>query len=708
MCRIVLFGGTTEGRRLAEFLNREQVETRVCVATEYGGSLLPEGPYLTVSDERLDGAAMEELLQTARPELVVDATHPYATAVTENIKAACKACGVEYLRLLRQGGAEAAGAAGIFGSENGGSENCGAADAVFADSVEDAVAWLADKTGRILAATGSKELEKYTVLPDYQNRVVARVLSTAGVAAQCEALGFTGKNLICMQGPFSQAMNEAILRQYDCKYMVTKASGTTGGYEDKIAAALACGCTPVIIGRPAEEEGLSFFACKKALCGRLHLTPKREIALVGIGMGAETSMTVEAREVIEGAELVIGARRMVDAVAGPGQVRAAEYDSGKIAAYLADHVEYEKAAVVFSGDIGFYSGAKKLAGLLDSPEHPEYEVRFVPGMSSMAYFMGKIGRTWEDALLVSNHGRNVSLIPLVRDHEKVFSIFGRRDDVKNLAAKLVEYGLENVKIHVGEQLSYPEEKLFCAVPEDLLDYENDPLCVVLIENPGAAATRINPLSCRRDEEFLRDKVPMTKEDIRILSVSKLALTEDAVCYDVGAGTGSVSIEMAVKAGKGRVYAVEKKAEAVALLKKNKLKFQADNLEIIEGLAPDALADLPAPTHVFIGGSSGNMKEILEAVFAKNPAVRVVINCIAMETVAEALACAKEFGGRTGSQVGDGIDVVQVSVSRARKLGGYTMMTGENPITILSFGGPQAEPSGSHGSGVREAGEAVRL
>ena len=148
---------------------------------------------------------------------------------------------------------------------------------------------------------------------------------------------------------------------------------------------------------------------------------------------------------------------------------------------------------------------------------------------------------------------------------------------------------------------------------------------------------------------------------------------------MGAGTGSVSIEMAVRVPKGKVYAIEKKEEAVSLLRENKKKFMADNMEIIEGLAPEALEGLPAPTHVFIGGSSGNMREILCSVFAKNPSAAVVINCIALESVSQALSLAKELGA------GDE-EVIQMSVSRASKVGSYTMMTGENPITIISFTG----------------------
>lgn len=665
MYKVILFAGTTEGRLLAEFLGREGVQTLVCVATEYGAALLPESEALTVSHERLNQEEMRGLFRTHLPEVVIDATHPYASEVTANICKAAEESGADYLRLLRK--------------ESG--EGDGTSPRIYVDSVREAAAWLAAKEGKILVTTGSKELDAFTALPEYKERVIARVLSTAEVAARCSALGFAGKNLICMQGPFSQQLNEAMLRQYGCKYLVTKASGSAGGYEEKLAAAAACGVTAVIIGRPEKEEGLSYYDCKEELCRRLGLQPARNIALVGIGMGEESTMTGEAAAAIRNAEVVIGAQRMVEAAALFGQKTAALYDSQKIIDWLMDHPAYERAAVVLSGDIGFYSGAKKLSGLLT---RQGWQVEYISGISSLSYFMGKIGLPWDDAVVVSSHGRKAELIPLIRDHEKVFSILGGRRDVAELAGRLLDMGLEQVKLYVGENLSYDNERIFCGSPEELADYEGDALSVVTVVNPAAERTRINPLTSRADREFLRDKTPMTKEEVRTVSLSKLRLTKDAVCYDVGAGTGSVAVEMAVKASGGHVYAIERKPDAAALLQRNRRKFRADNLTVIEGLAPEALADLPAPTHVFIGGSSGNMESIVAVVMKKNPDVRVVINCIAVESAAEAVRCARRFAAaHPGAEAPE---ILQLSVTRAKTVGGYTMMHGENPITIVAFGG----------------------
>ena len=656
---VLLFGGTTEGRELAARLAERGQRTILCVATDYGrevlDSALRANPCLDVRVKRMDGEEIARLILEQKPGLVVDATHPYAEQVTRNVREACEKTGRECLRCLRPGSGREEAQRGV----------------VRVPSVEASVEWLSARDGNILVTTGSKELHHFA-RPGLAERCYPRVLPMADSLERCLTLGFPPKNIICMQGPFSKEMNRAMIEQLNCKYLVTKMSGATGGYQEKLDAALETGCTPIVVGRPLVEEGISLAACRRMLCKKFSLHPSREISLVGIGVGSEKLMTLEAQQVLKEAELIIGARRMVEAAAYEGQDTCMEYDSDKICSYIEEHPEYEKTAVVLSGDVGFYSGARKLLEKLSG-----HHVRVVCGISSLVYFMGKIGRSWDDAFITSAHGRNANLAAAVRTHEKVFAILGSRDGVSVLAGKLMDYGMEHVRLFVGEQLSYEQEKIISGYPKDFISYTGDALSVVYAENkafvPYPATHGI------RDEEFVRDKVPMTKEEVRTVSLAKLGLLSDSVCWDVGAGTGSVSVEMALRAARGRVYAIEKKSLAAELLQKNKMKFAAENLIVVEGEAPEVLEDLEAPTHAFIGGSSGNMKAIMELLLRKNPRVRIVINCIAMESVAEALRCLKEL------PVTD-TDVVQLSVGRAKKAGPYHMMMGENPITIISCTG----------------------
>ncbi len=677
MDKILLFAGTTEGRNLAEFLEKNQIPTEVCVATQYGETLLEEGKYLHVHAGRLDETEMEQQIQKKQITLVIDATHPYAVIVSQNIRRACSRTGTEYIRLARK--------------ETDASWKQEMEDVTEVASVAEAAAFLAKKEGRIFAATGSKELSAYQVIPDYQNRVVARVLSTPEAVSECAMLGFSGKNLICMQGPFTEDLNVAMLRQAQASWMVTKESGKAGGFLEKLRAAKKAGAKLVVIKRPGErseeiaedqKEEKLYAICdegqiRSLLDKRLGICPKRQLYLVGIGMGNEKNRTVEAEQICQSAHLLIGARRMLQSVKTEGKAVFESYKPDEIAAYLAEHPQYETAAVLLSGDIGFYSGAKKLYDAIERTEGLEQmEIYPVSGISSVVYFCGKLGVSWEDVHLLSLHGRKQNLIDAVKYHEKVFVLCGEKDGIPKICCKLKEYDLGDVKVAVGTDLSYEQERIVQGTAESLMKEDFAPLSVLLICNPDVKKRIGHGLD---DDLFLRGKVPMTKSEVRSISLSKLRLHKDAVVWDVGAGTGSVSIEAARLAKDGVVYAIEKKDEAIDLLEQNKRKFGTDNLEIIKGLAPEALEGLPAPTHAFIGGSSGNLKEILEVLLEQNPRVRVVINAIALETVAEAMQCLK-------SMAFTDVDIAQVSVAKGKKLGSYEMMMGQNPVYIFSCTG----------------------
>lgn len=184
----------------------------------------------------------------------------------------------------------------------------------------------------------------------------------------------------------------------------------------------------------------------------------------------------------------------------------------------------------------------------------------------------------------------------------------------------------------------------------------------------------------RDEWFIRGKIPMTKSEVRAVSLSKLELKPDAVVYDIGAGTGSVSIEAALAVPKGHVYAIEQKADAWDLISANQEKFQVKNMTLVKGKAPDAMKGLPVPTHVFIGGSSGQMENLVSGLQKQNPHVRIVINAIALETLAQVMDIIKKQDVEA--------EVATVQIAKANQVCGYHMMQGQNPVYVISFGGEE--------------------
>ena len=185
----------------------------------------------------------------------------------------------------------------------------------------------------------------------------------------------------------------------------------------------------------------------------------------------------------------------------------------------------------------------------------------------------------------------------------------------------------------------------------------------------------------RDEWFIRGKVPMTKSEVRAVSISRLELTPDSVLWDVGAGTGSVSVEASFLLPEGQVYAVEKNPQAVELIRRNREKFGRDNLTVVPGDAPGALGQLPDPTHVFLGGSGGRMGEILDLAMGRNPGVRVVINTISLESLGEAVSWLerRKISG----------EIVSLQTARGRRAGRYHLMEGQNPVYVIAFGGEES-------------------
>lgn len=241
MKHILIFSGTTEGNKIAERLSTYPVKVYISVATEYGKVCAGEYQNAEIFTGRKDQNEIERMIREKQISLVIDATHPYARIVTENVKAACEACGTEYIRCLREKDAT---------EEN---ELVNTGRVVIVDNVNEAVHFLKNTEGNILITTGSKELKEYTEIPDYRNRCYARVLSTEQAVSDSCALGFEGKHLIAMQGPFSKEMNVATLRQIGAAYFVTKESGKAGGFPEKLLAAEEAGVVLVVVGRPQEE-----------------------------------------------------------------------------------------------------------------------------------------------------------------------------------------------------------------------------------------------------------------------------------------------------------------------------------------------------------------------------------------------------------------------------------------------------------------------
>ena len=650
---VILFAGTSEGRRLAEACKGAPMTLHVCVATAYGETLIEPGENVRVLAGQKDAAAMEALIAETGAQLVVDATHPYAAGVTEALRAVCAKTGTEYVRLLRA-------------AEHAGTETC-----VFVPDTAAAAAYLNTVEGNVLLTVGSKELPGYTAVRDYETRLFARILPIPSGIEQASACGFKGRNLIAMQGPFTEEMNAAMIRMLDIRYLVTKDTGAAGGFPEKLAAAKQCGAQCVVVARPLEETGLSLDDCLAFLEKRYGFVRRKRVTILGTGVGSEGMLTIEADRACRGAQKIIGAKRLTESLSRYGKPFVNAVAPADIAKSVFEGSE-EEIVIAMSGDTGFYSGTKKLLPLLAGAE-----VRVLPGISSILYFCARLGIGWDDALLISAHGRACNYLAKIRKNPKVIALTGGDTDANVILADLCANGLGHVRVTVGSDLSYETERIVAGTAEELRAQTFPSLAVLMAENP-AAACRAVPCG-KPDGAFLRAEVPMTKQEVRAVTLAKLGVTKRAICWDVGAGTGSVSLEMAECAEDGVVYAVEQKPEACELIEKNKLHLGVSNVTVVRGTAPEALEALPAPTHVFIGGSSGNMKEILELVLQKNPQARIVLNTVTAESFAEAVGLLKAL------PVTD-TEIVELSAAHGRRVGRYHLMTAQNPVFVISMTG----------------------
>ena len=687
--RIVVFSGTTEGRRLSEQLIASGIPHTVCVATEYGEELQKKSEIIRIEEGRKTGEDMKRLFSQGT-EMVVDATHPFATEVTANIRAALEGTGMQYLRVLREKEVEGTGEVRFFDT----AEEC----ALACDAVE----------GNILFTTGSRDLAAMCERITDRERLYVRVLPSVDSIRQCEAAGIRQDHILALQGPFTEEMNLAMLRQYEIRALVTKDSGRTGGVEEKLSACKAAGIPCLCIRRPVAEEGVSVEEAAEEIRRRYgaEKTVAEESAaegpavedtaakepsamvfhLIGTGMGDPEGFTAEAGRIIREADVCFGAERLLETVDCAEKYVGFRADEvlEKTAGLLAAGKKLQHVAVLFSGDIGFYSGASGFeAGLKEKAaayaDRFTPEVHRYPGISCVSALSARLGEAYSDAEILSLHGRCeakelAKAVKRICRSEKCFVLFSSGDEVARLASALTDAGCEAF-VTVGKDLSYPGESIRTYTLKEAETITGKGLYTALIRNTAPVRRKLTP--CLEDHEFIRDRVPMTKALIRHESIRMLELHEGDVLYDIGGGTGSVSIEAAGLSDTLSVYAFERKPEAVELFRKNKERFGAENITLIPGEAPEAFSGLPAPDAVFIGGSAGRLQDILDGLLSFRRRIRVVITAITLETMEQLMRLEDHPAVRE-------LCIRQIGCSEAEKMGTVRIMKAQNTVMMTSF------------------------
>lgn len=419
----------------------------------------------------------------------------------------------------------------------------------------------------------------------------------------------------------------------------------------------------------------------------------RKVTIIGAGPGNPDLLSRAALDAIDIADVVIGAHRaLVGIDVPPDVVRCELVKTADIIAALTDAALWQRAVVVMTGDVGLFSGARRLVEALSGDA--QVDVRVIPGISSASYLAARLARPWQDWRFASAHGVACDIVIEAERAGELFLVTSDGEDPSRLSGELVQAGFGDARVTVAERLSYPDERITCATASEIAGQTFDDLNVMLIDFAGGAGSSAGASRAASsrwpyassgipDELFIRGDVPMTKQEVRAVALAKLRLTATDTVWDVGAGTGSVSIEAALVARAGSVWAVERNAAGVRLIRENADAFRCGNVHAVPGVAPEALAKLPVPDAVFVGGSAGELPSIVEAALEKNSQVRLCVPCVTVETLTE--ACALLSGSRF-----KGFEACQVSAARAEAVGSHHLMKAQNPVFLVSARGAGGE------------------
>lgn len=695
---VLIYAGTTEGRELAQALQQANIPVILSVATEYGKevalqNLSQEGVVI-----RQGRRSLEEMKQWAKEPLtcIVDATHPFATQVSRQILESIKGQSLPFFRISRKKQDEETEALIQWLQER-------QLYYLFED-FSSCVQELKKRKDTIFFTTGSKDLHQLKGEESFQKQCILRVLPGKESIALCEAAGFEGKQIIAMQGPFSKELNVALLQQYQCGALVTKESGLLGGYREKLQAAKELQIPCFVIKNPENntaftkqqvlEEIILLYSGKepeqktiqaeKSSCWKASESTysKGQINLIGVGVGSFGCITRDSWEQIQESDLLVGTKRLLEPWKAQKEVLVSYRWEEMRQNVLAAYEKGKKVSILFSGDTGCYSGCTKLEEALKQ-EQLEGVVRF-PGISSLSYMAMKMGYPWEQTKLCHFHGKEVKQwkqqlwSTLWYEKDQCILTSGKHQ-VEEILLELKQMLPLETEIGIGAQLSYPEEffwkdnlKNISGVLNQLSEKD---LCTLWIHQEYPRQKPCVP-SCK-DSDFWRGNVPMTKEHVRHFILCQLGLQENEVFYDIGCGTGSIGIEAATVAPSCQIYGIDTNLEAIRLTEENSRKFGVPWLTTICGAAPEVLWELPCYDVAFIGGTKGNLWDILTCLEKKNPKGRVVMSGITIETIDQMHQIQRRFS-LTNFQM------VQLQVSYLEPLGNYHHWKMENTITICSF------------------------
>lgn len=398
----------------------------------------------------------------------------------------------------------------------------------------------------------------------------------------------------------------------------------------------------------------------------------RKIYVIGAGVEGQEGFSRRTLQRIENAALLVGSQRQLDLFP---DYKGEKKTIGDNLAEVIDLLQSSRETVVIltSGDPLFFSIGRDLLRNL-----PRDEMEFIPNVSSFQYAFAKIKEPWDDAVFVSAQGRGLQkAVDRIVANDKAAILTDPVNTPAAIAAEMVARGRDGYAAYLCEELGTANERIIDTDVKGLLEIEAAPLNVLILikEYEGEGEEHI-PTFGIPDEEFSAVKKLITREEVRVISLAKLQLRHDMTLWDIGAGSGSISVEADHLLPNGRVFAVERNPQCLHFLRENLGKFNTRHVALVEGEAPDCLETLPDPDRVFIGGSGGNLWEILETVDGRLPAEgRVVVNAVTLDTLTAAI----EFFENAGYE----LEVTTVNIARTHPLTDYKLFEAHNPVFVLS-------------------------
>jgi precorrin-6Y C5,15-methyltransferase (decarboxylating) len=409
------------------------------------------------------------------------------------------------------------------------------------------------------------------------------------------------------------------------------------------------------------------------------LMPKNKVHIIGVAPDGASSLLPQAHRLVNRAEIVFGGKRLLALFPSlTGEKITIGNNLAEVTDLIKRNLGQKRMVVLASGDPNFYGIASYLTEKLGKDT-----VEIIPNVSAMQLAFARIKESWEEAVFVSVHSRPIEdIVETVRSNHKVGIFTDDEHTPATIARVLREYGVDGYQAYVCQNLGEKDEKVIETDLPGLCQMKSSPLnTLILLRVPPKKPVRALYRRCLGipDKEFhqRRPKAGLiTKQEVRAVSLAKMRLNDESVLWDIGAGSGAISIEASFLIRKGRIYAIEKNDADVAIIKKNLRKFPAPNVEVVQTFAPEGLGKLPDPTTVFIGGSGGRMKEILDVVCHRlKPGGRIVINIVSLENLSTAVNALKARGFVT--------DVTLVNIARSTNIMEFTRFEALNPVFVVT-------------------------